>query len=477
MEDGIMRRICFATLAIFFLFVFFRSFAQELGEGSGDPEPRQELQDPDDCDHDFPSPGEGEKDPSARVTLYYKGATTSIPDDHVIERILNGEKVELEAHASFSSGIAGRNSSWEKDGAETTLQETYTWEPQGSGSEATFTPNAKGKKTIKVTYKKSVRQRFKVTVRCPHCGETKQVDKEVTAEATASDSVPYNVYALKIQAKRTGSAAAYGSSATIGAGPYASDVHRADLEFSLDPEGPPSSTLTFPLSVTNGHGADVANQKISAGYTDTTGTIISASSIDDAGEGTGSVSFNTTQAKRYGKMTPTNFNGRNTQISSTASDASLSVSSGWGTTGTWKYSEEFYSNVWEPVSHDLALDGEPLDGHSVKFEPTEVGGHWFDPLSMEWTSFTITEEDTLYPWRLYTQFASTPESGGLFTADATVTSCAKEGSGGCSHAETHASDCPGGRAQVYQIVYANFLYVVEEVKFKAHETAVYYGGQ
>ena len=275
-----------------------------------------------------------------------------------------------------------------------------------------------------------------------------------------------------IKAKSAAGSGGYASTATIAAGPYSSAVHRADLEFKIKP-GAASQGFSFPLQVTNGHGADVANQKISVSYADGSGSIINSSSINNDGAGSGSIYFNANNATRYGKMSPTNFNGRNTSISSLAGGA-VGVTSKWQSTDSWHYPAHFYANEWDSIYTDFNLNGVPLDGHSITFYPVEVTGTYFDFTSLQWDDFTITEDDW-QPWALYTRFSSDRSFG--TSGSATVTTCSFDAiGGGCSQNTVHGAGCRGGRAFVYQIVYSTILYIVDSVSFRAREEGVYRSG-
>jgi hypothetical protein len=135
-----------------------------------------------------------------------------------------------------------------------------------------------------------------------------------------------------IKAKSAVGNGAYGATAIIAAGPYATDIHRADIEFKLKP-GAASQNFSFPVEITNAHGAQSNNQKASVWYAEGGGAIIN--NVDDAGHGSGSVSLNEVV---YAKMAPGNLAPRTATLSS-AAGGSVGVTFKWANSPQWNFPE------------------------------------------------------------------------------------------------------------------------------------------
>ena len=140
------------------------------------------------------------------------------------------------------------------------------------------------------------------------------------------------VQIASIEGRRTGSGDAFGSSATIAAGGYSSDVHKADVEMTIAPLPTVAYTVDCPVSLANAEGylgepPDNVRAKLYMG-----------GSLVVEGNGTGYVTFSSPDGKATGYLQSSNL-GRTCTISSGLGSAQVTFA--WDTPGGGAYDYEF----------------------------------------------------------------------------------------------------------------------------------------
>jgi hypothetical protein len=216
------------------------------------------------------------------------------------------------------------------------------------------------------------------------------------------------IYTVTLGVRRTGSGAAYGSSATVAAGGVDSDVHKADIEVATSP-AVASVTLDIVVGKKTGEGE---------GQPDTGG----AASV--------SMSSYTTDAngKAYGTFTSSN---KIESVTIECQDGSGSplpgagtatVNQGWDSdsSNNWVYEPYFWPEVWEDVSFTCKLtDGAstvPITGHSFDFYAYKVIYYEWDEEAQDYVQYEeVISEDNDWDLSWACEFEEAEEAqGGVY---------------------------------------------------------------
>ena len=151
---------------------------------------------------------------------------------------------------------------------------------------------------------------------CQCCDDTfYTVDKDADGDPICSPWIErkLTVFGIKEITVRQKGAGNYSASGTIAAVTDSSDVHRAELRFEIQPCPPATQGFSFPIHITNAHGASNHKASISGDAS------LPADWVNNStGEGRGDVHFRQNSQYAYATLTPSDVGGRTATVSSPA---------------------------------------------------------------------------------------------------------------------------------------------------------------